>query len=117
MGLSGFENIDDVGNLSNKLEKIFDRFIAKMRLNDRSNPAHSKTIEAALNISGTEVRTLVNYARRMNYPIASNQKGYWWAKSFEELEDTLKHLEQRENAIKNVRMGLMKAFDNQIKLF
>lgn len=115
--LTGFENIEDAGNLSPKLEKLFSRFIIKIKLNDKENPAHSKTIEAALNISGAEVRSLVNYARRMNYPIASNQKGYWWAKNIEELEKTLKHLEQRENAIRSVRLGLMKSFENQKKLF
>lgn len=115
--LTGFENIEEIGNLSPKLEKLFDRFIAKLRLNSKDNPAHSKNIETSFNISGAEVRSLVNYARRMNYPIASNQKGYWWAKKLDELEETLKHLEQRENSIRNVRMGLLGAFENQKSLF
>ena len=39
-------------------------------------------------------------------PIGSNGKGYFWAKSSEELDNTIQHLKQRINSQNEVKTAL-----------
>lgn len=73
--------------MKNKLHKL---------LADNKN-VHFKSIdiEAALNISGVNVRKIVGLLRDESVPIASGNKGYSFATTAEELEPTWLHLEHR----------------------
>ena len=62
-----------------------------------------------------EVRAMVHRLRVDGFPIGSNSKGYFWAYSPEDLETTIKHLEQRENSIFEVRNILLKTFRSMKK--
>lgn len=74
-------------------------------------------------LSGTEVRGMVHRLRLGGYPIGSNVKGYFWAFKWEELETTVRHLNQRINSIDEVRsilektLRLMKKESSQIGMF
>ena len=63
------------------------------------DPVLSSTIELSLGIAGCAVRQAVHYLRTTGFPIGSEGKGYFWAKSAEELDLTIKHGEQRARSI------------------
>lgn len=65
-------------------------------------------------IKGSEVRRIVNRLRERGEPIASDGEGYFIAKTYEELEHTLRQLDSRINAIKRARDGLNDAAHNLI---
>ena len=45
-----------------------------------------KELERTLNLSGTELRKLVNRLRQQNKPIASDQTGYFYAQTIQNLK-------------------------------
>lgn len=59
-------------------------------------------------LSGTETRALCHYLRVNGVPIGSNNKGYFYAHSPEELESTIKHMGQRINSISEIKESLIK---------
>ena len=60
------------------------------------------------------VRACVNYARKQGNPqlsrIASDETGYWYAKSFEEAASTMHHLRGRAFSILDAARGLAASF-------
>lgn len=72
-------------------------------------PVTSKEIERFLNISGEDVRFIVNSLRKKGYPIGSSREGYFICRTAEELEGTIEHLKGRVRGIKRAINGLYKA--------
>ncbi len=71
------------------------------------DPAKKTMVDKRKGLSGQEVRAMVNYLRReWGYPIGSGVKGYYWCKSKKELQPTMDHLTDRENAIGKALQGL-----------
>ena len=84
------------------------------------NAVISKTLERALGISGKELRDLVNALRREGISIASDQSGYFYAKTEAEVRLTIRHMRNRISGISAAVSGLRRslaAFDDiQIRL-
>lgn len=104
--------------LTNKLVNIFDDFIVFMQSHKINNFVNSPKIEEQFNLSGSEVRGLVNYARRSGYPIGNTikegervTKCYFWAESWDELKPTIEDLENRRNDLSTTIAELRKKFN------
>lgn len=84
------------------------------------NAVISKTLEQALGISGKELRDLVNALRREGIPIASDQRGYFYAKTETEVRLTIRHMRNRISGINAAISGLRRSLaafdDTQIRL-
>lgn len=52
---------------------------------------------------GPILRGVIHFLRERGYPICSSCDGYWWATSLEDFNQTIAHLQQRENSIRSVR--------------
>lgn len=84
------------------------------------NAVTSKMLEYAFRASGKELRDLVNALRREGIPIASDQSGYFYAKTEAEVRLTIRHMKSRIGGISAAITGLkrsLRAFDyTQIRL-
>ena len=96
--------------LSKKAESCLDWIDIKLMAHvTKENPITSQGLKLVKNISGPEVRAIIHHLRVVkNRPIASCGKGYFTAHSPEELDDTIKHLDQRINSIDEVKNALVK---------
>ena len=103
MSLTSFDNVE---GMTKKARDKMDEFLFKIEMVKKINPVKSKRIEQVLGLRGVEVRGIVNYLRKRGHPIGSSSKGYWYAQSKIELEDTINHLKQRRTAIDCVIRGL-----------
>lgn len=97
MSLTLFDNIET--DLTQNLESKTEDFLNLIKSYSIENPLKSKAIENILHIKGSEVRSLVRYCRRMEYPVGSSGKGYFWIKNNEELEKTIRHLVERKQSL------------------
>jgi len=84
------------------------------------NAAKSKVLESELNISSRELRDLVNALRCDGVPIASDQSGYYYAKTEKEVRMTIRHMKNRivgiNTAISGLKRSLTMFNDTQIRL-
>ena len=84
------------------------------------NAVISRTLEHAFRISGKELRDLVNALRREGIPIASDQSGYFYAKTEAEVRLTIRHMKNRISGISAAITGLKRSLtafdDTQIRL-
>ena len=84
------------------------------------NAVISKTLELAFCISGKELRDLVNALRREGIPIASDQSGYFYAKTEAEVRLTIRHMRNRISGISAAITGLRRSLaafdDTQMRL-
>ena len=80
----------------------------------------SRELEHTFRVSGKELRDQVNALRREGVPIASDQNGYFYAKTEAEVRLTIRHLRNRISGISAAITGLwhsLAAFDDtQIRL-
>ena len=63
-------------------------------------------LERALNISGTDLRKLVNRLRRQGVPLASDRQGYFYAATAGEVYTTIRQLQQMVNGLQKAIAGL-----------
>ena len=84
------------------------------------NAVNSKSMEHAFSISGKELRDTVNVLRREGVPIASDQSGYFYAKTEAEVRATIRHMKNRiagiGAAIAGLRRSLTAFDDTQMRL-
>lgn len=84
------------------------------------NAVTSRALEQTLRISGKGLRDLVNILRREGIPIASDQSGYFYAKTETEVRLTIRHMRNRISgisaAIKGLRSSLTAFDDTQLRL-
>ena len=69
-------------------------------------------LERALNLSGTELRKLVNRLRRMGVPIASDRQGYFYAATAGEVYTTIRQLRQMAAGLEKAIAGLESSLEN-----
>lgn len=75
------------------------------------NAVFSKEIEKIFHMSGSDVRMTVNEMRCRGVPICSSAKGYYYAKTTEDIERTLRHLNSRAEKIQKAREGMQKMLE------
>ncbi|WRS28394.1 hypothetical protein U6B65_04475 [Oscillospiraceae bacterium MB08-C2-2] len=84
------------------------------------NAVTSKMMEYTFHVSGKELRDLVNALRREGIPIASDQSGYFYAKTEAEVRLTIRHMKSRISGISAAITGLKRSLtafdDTQIRL-
>ena len=71
----------------------------------------SAALEAAIGISGTDLRKLVNRMRRKGVPIGSDRCGYFYAATAGEVYSTIQQLQNMENGLAAARRGLERSLD------
>ena len=57
-------------------------------------------------MSGSDIRMTVNEMRCRGVPICSSARGYYYAKTTEDIERTLRHLNSRAEKIQKAREGM-----------
>ncbi len=111
MPLTGFEDYNremKQFEKSSLFQKHYDRLLVGLRKKTVALPVKSKAIEYALGIQGTQVRKLINHARRDGEPIGSTNDGYFFAKNFSEIQGTILQLEERGREILFIASRLKK---------
>lgn len=80
----------------------------------------SKELERSFGVSGKELRDQVNALRRDGVPIASDQNGYFYAKTKAEVRMTIRHMRNRIAGISAAIIGLRRSLaafdDTQLRL-
>jgi len=79
------------------------------------NAVTSKELEHTFCVSGKELRDIVNSLRREGIPIASDQSGYFYARTEAEIRLTIRHMRSRISGISAAIGGLrhsLTAFDS-----
>ena len=76
-----------------------------------ADSASSAALEAAIGISGTDLRKLVNRMRRKGVPIGSDRCGYFYAATAGEVYSTIQQLQNMENGLAAARRGLERSLD------
>jgi len=71
------------------------------------NAVSSKYIEYFFDISGVEVRQIVNKLRCDGQPVCSNVNGYFYAKNSNEINNTIQQLLGRTKKIADAVQGLV----------
>lgn len=79
------------------MKKDFDinLFIASLKLRTPECPIYSAELEAHFEITGSEVRDIIRSLRRDGHPIANSSKGYFYARTYTEIEPTILDLKSR----------------------
>jgi hypothetical protein len=91
-----------------RLATVYPELVAHLK---RSlNFVKSEQLEQAFSLTGSEVRQIVQYARRQSIPIVSSAHGYSMARSSGDLDSTLAHLRERMNSLKYTVIKLEQAF-------
>ena len=90
-------------------------YCLKRRHSGRKKAAKSPVLEARFNITGKELRDMVNSLRRAGYPICSDERGYYYAKTAQELKATINQLSRRIAGIATARDGLLSTYKRYVK--
>ena len=77
----------------------------------RQHPVKSAELERALDISGTDLRKLVNKLRRKGVPICSGRDGYFYAKNAGDILRTIRQLKIMIRGLQAAVDGLVAALD------
>lgn len=62
-----------------------------------------------VNVSGSDIRAMVNYLRREGYPICASNDGYFWSNDINELSESVDALTDRITSMTAARDGLRRA--------
>ena len=108
MSLAGFQNIET--ELSDKLKPLVDTVAHGLRKYTIDSPVKSAQIEIGLKISGPELRAIVQHLRLQGMPVGSNGKGYYMARSKDEIKTTVQHLRQRAKIENRTALALEESF-------
>lgn len=71
----------------------------------------SADLEAALHISGTDLRKLINRLRKRGIPIASSREGYFYAATAGEVYSTIRQLQGMVRGLERAISGLEQALE------
>ena len=69
-------------------------------------------LERVLDVSGTELRKLVNRLRRKGVPIASDRSGYFYARTAGEVYATIRQLRKMVSGLEAAIRGLEQSLDS-----
>ena len=104
-GLTSFH----IEGLSKRASSYLDIFLDTLKNHYVApNWIKSKRIEKRLGVSGPEVRGMIHYLRSNGHLIASAGRGYCYCTDInsQEMQDTLKHLQERMNSLRFVYDGI-----------
>lgn len=82
-----------------------------------SGPVYSEQLECMFQINGPALRDIIRELRRDGHPIANSHAGYYYARSFEQIKDTVDDLEGRARSLLTTANKLRKSFNIQPTLF
>lgn len=95
--------------------------LAAIKLYTKSNPVLSSVLEVNHKATGPQVRDAVRVLRREGHPIANCDNGYYYARSYTEIEPTLEDLNGRAmsllKTIKCMKENFFPAQKEQVNLF
>ncbi len=77
----------------------------------RRHAVKGAELERTLNISGTDLRKLVNVLRRKGIPIGSSRKGYFYARTAGDVYSTIRQLRLMVRGLEAAIRGLESALD------
>lgn len=80
----------------------------------KAKAVFSKELERFFHCKGTEIRRMVNELRTKGVPICSCSRGYYYAESRSDIEETIAHLDGRVSKIKAAQDGLREILNNYI---
>ena len=69
----------------------------------------SKELERLFSLNGRTVRRLISSLRQDGHPICSSCKGYYYAKTQDDVNDTVSRLNELVTGVSNSRTGLLYA--------
>ena len=69
----------------------------------------SSELERHFGLNGRTIRRMISKLRKAGHPICSNSKGYYYAKSQDEVNDTVSRLNELVTGVSNTRTGLQYA--------
>jgi hypothetical protein len=78
----------------------------------KGNAILSRELELIFRVNGKELRDLINILRREAIPIASDQSGYYYAKTENELRATIRHMRRRIAGISAAIRGLNRSLSD-----
>ncbi|MCK4521388.1 MAG: hypothetical protein KAU20_02355 [Nanoarchaeota archaeon] len=84
---------------SSLFSKHYTRLIKGIKTRTQDEPVTSREIEKRLNLSGSQIRRLIQHGRRNGVQIASGDQGYYIAENYEQLLGTIQHLKERRNSL------------------
>ncbi len=58
-------------------------------------------------VSDRQLRIMVNFLRQQGVPVASDSRGYFWARTPDEMTETLEHIGGRMRSLRRVYDGLV----------
>lgn len=87
------------------MEKAILRFL-RSEAYGKEKACKSRDICKIFNITGVMLRSIVHEWRRQGFPICSDESGYYYARTQEELERTIKQLTSRAKKISEAVDGL-----------
>lgn len=79
--------------------------------NGRQRTVRGAELEKALNISGTDLRKLVNRLRRSGVPVGSSRNGYFYARTAGEVYTTIRQLRLMVRGLEAAIRGLESALE------
>gem|GEM_PF-741501 len=74
--------------------------------------AQSKTVEKRFHVSGRNIRNIMHTLRCEGNPICSDENGYYYATTKQELMGSIRQLDSRISKIKQARDGLESTISN-----
>ena len=95
--------------------------IAILKLHSATDPVTSKYIEENFRVTGPELRAIIRELRRSGHPIANSPYGYFYAKTYSEIQPTIQDLEARSlsmlETVKRLKSRFFPAAQKQETLF
>lgn len=82
-------------------------------MHGKDKPVYSSTLEREYKLSGTEIREMIGELRDSGEPIASGSKGYFYAKTYDEIIDTSDALKGRATKMFSRAQSVLQKFRNQ----
>ena len=69
----------------------------------------SKELERLFSMNGRTIRRIISHLRQTGNPICSSSKGYYYARTQNEVNDTVSHLNELVTGVSNSRTALLYA--------
>jgi len=100
-------------------ERVYDIIYQRRDFSIGIRPIRSSELCRKLNISltrGQYIREIIHYLRSHANPICANSNGYFWAKTPDELQESIDSLKGRARSILQARQGLLLAYKKHFNL-
>ena len=101
---------EETGKKKEKPEKTAEeRLLDYLKLNHtgKERAVSSKDLERLFSMDGRTIRRKINHIRQDGKPVCSGQNGYYYAESQEDINETVRRLNDLVTGISNARTGLL----------